>query len=85
MTKSTRKPSGDEVLEHEGHTIRLIRAGDGERLYIDDVEVGFGRDDGGLYYLQAYAYDRHESLMEVARRYIDYRKQVDSSSAEQGD
>lgn len=42
-------------------------------LLIDDVPVGYGRLPDGRYFLEEYAYDWREDLIDLARRYVDHR------------
>lgn len=42
--------------------------------YLDDEPVQFGQDGAGRYYLEPYAYDRHASLLEVLKRFVDHRE-----------
>ena len=48
-------------------------------LLIDDQPVRYDRLPNGQYFLQDYAYDWHDDLMDVARRFIDHQ-----SAAEEG-
>jgi hypothetical protein len=74
-----------ESIEHHGHKIALLKSGDGEPvLLIDGERIRYGQDDGGLYYLSPYAYDRDESLLEVVRRYVEYRDRAAEIRSEQG-
>lgn len=65
-----------EYQEHEGHRIE-IRERDGRpELLIDDVPVAYGRLPNGQLFLDRYAYDWTDDLLELARRYITYRRRV---------
>ena len=71
--------------EFKGHRIELraregreLRAREAEReeeleLLIDDEPVRYGRLPDGQYALHEYAYDWSDDLMDLARRFIDYR------------
>ena len=65
-----------ERRKHHDHTIELREREDRFELLIDDVPVRFGQLPGGLYYLHEYAYDWTDDLMELARRFIDYRRRA---------
>lgn len=58
---------------YKNHEIVVRPKGKRTELLIDGVRTKFGQDAGGLFYLQPYAYDRAESLVEVVKRYLDYR------------
>jgi hypothetical protein len=74
-----------ERQEYKGHRIELrapegreVRAREAEReeeleLLIDDEPVRYGRLPDGQYALHEYAYDWSDDLMDLARRFIDYR------------
>jgi hypothetical protein len=49
------------------------------RVFIDGVPRRYGRLTDG-YYLDAYSYDRAESLEDVVKRYLDYRDAVERKS-----
>jgi hypothetical protein len=78
-----------EHLEYKGHRIELRAREDGElraredareedlELLIDDAPVRYGQLPDGLYFLHEYAYDWHDNLMDVARRFIDYRSRAE--------
>jgi hypothetical protein len=75
--------------EYKGHHIELrareahpLRAPVAERekdleLRIDDEPIRYGQLPGGMYALHEYAYDWTENLMDLARRFIDYRDRAD--------
>ena len=70
-----------ERQEYKGHRIEL-RAHEGEleeelELLIDDEPVRYGQLPDGLYFLQEYAYDWTDSLMDLTIRLIDYRDKAD--------
>ncbi len=63
--------------KHEGHYIEL-RKGDGNtKLFIDNVPIRYGHMHNGMYFLHDYAYDHTDSLMDLARKYVDYRNKVE--------
>jgi hypothetical protein len=79
-----------ERQEYKGHRIELraregareLRAPEAEReeeleLLIDGAPVRYGQLPDGLYALHEYAYDWTENLMDLARRFIDYRDRAD--------
>jgi len=76
--------------EYKGHHIELrardaaeLRArGIDEReeeleLLIDDQPVRYGQFPDGQYFLQEYAYDWTNNLMDLTKRFIDYRDRAD--------
>jgi hypothetical protein len=75
--------------EYKGHPIELrareaddLRAPEAEReedleLRIDDEPIRYGQLPGGMYALHEYAYDWTDNLMDLARRFIDYRERVE--------
>jgi hypothetical protein len=65
------KPAGDRET-YKGHEIFIPRDDAGRRIVIDGEPLRYGRS-GDLFYLSAYAYDPAPTLVEVVRRYIDYR------------
>lgn len=77
---------GPEDEEYKGHRIELrvpnARQGTELELLIDGEPVRYGQLPDGQYFLHEYAYDWHESLAEVARRFIDYRHRTDEVRAE---
>lgn len=60
--------------EFKGHIIEVRPGKDIPELLINNVLVGYGRLPDGSYFLDDYAYDWSDDLIEVARRYIDYRE-----------
>jgi hypothetical protein len=66
-----------ERTEHAGHRIELRDTHGRIELRIDDARVPYGRFANGKYYLDDYAYDWTDDLMELARRYVDYRHKAD--------
>jgi hypothetical protein len=78
-----------EEQEYNGHRIQIrARGGDQFRarkdlleaepeLLIDDESVRYSRLPDGSYALQEYAYDWHDNLIDLAKRFIDYRDRAD--------
>jgi hypothetical protein len=67
-----------QTLEHDGHTIELVGDESAPELLIDGERARWGRFSGdGQFFLYAYAYDPDDSLVEVARRLVDYRSRVE--------
>lgn len=77
-----------EHQDYKGHHIEL-RARDvdelrtpgaerepGFKLLIDDKPVRYGQLPNGSYSLHEYAYDWSDNLMDLAKRFIDYRNRV---------
>ena len=91
-----------ERQEYKGHRIELraregreeLRAREAEReeeleLLIDDEPVRYGQLPDGRYALEEYAYDWTDNLMDLARRFIDYRERAqeirrEAESGEEG-
>lgn len=67
---------------YQGHQIVTRKTGQRTELLIDGERIKFGQDAAGLYYLQPYAYDRADSLLEVIRRYLDYRAKQEKRKSE---
>ena len=78
-----------ERQEYKGHRIELrargpiaLRAGEVEResepeLLINDAKIDYGKLPDGTYFLHEYAYDWTDNLIDLARRFIDYRIKTD--------
>jgi hypothetical protein len=78
-----------ERQQYKGHRIELrareadeLRAPEAEReeeleLLIDDQPVRYGQLPDGQYALHEYAYDWTDNLMDLARKFIDYRDRAD--------
>jgi hypothetical protein len=76
-----------ERQEYKGHRIELraleeLRAREANRgeeleLLIDDEPVRYSRLPDGLYALEEYAFDWRYDLMDLARRFIDYRERAE--------
>jgi hypothetical protein len=66
-----------ESHEYEGHRIEF-REREGKReLLVDKIPMRYGQLPNGKYFLQGYAYDWSDNLIEVARRFIKYRERVE--------
>lgn len=70
----------DQQESYKGTKIILSRKKNRTQLSIGGEDIEFGQDAAGQFYLKPFAYARHDSLMEVARRYIDYRATVNKKS-----
>jgi hypothetical protein len=72
---------------------RRIEIRHGERepeLLIDNVPVSYGQLPNGQYFLDQYAYDWTDDLVDLAQRFIDYEEQAEvirraRDSAQEGD
>jgi hypothetical protein len=62
--------------EYEGHFIEVRPGKELPELLLDNVPTRYGRLPDGSYFLDDYAYDWSDDLIEVARRYIDYRERL---------
>jgi hypothetical protein len=51
-------------------------------LLIDSTPIEYGQFPDGTYFLHEYAYDWTDNLMELARRFIDYRIRADERRRE---
>ena len=82
-----------EQQDYKGHHIELrtrdvgeLRTFEGARepgleLLIDDKSVRYGQLSDGSYALHEYAYDWTDNLMDLAKRFIDYRNRADKIGA----
>jgi hypothetical protein len=78
-----------EREEYKGHRIELrpregLEAGREEDLELQDLElrideqpVRYGQLPDGRYALEEYAFDWQDDLMDLARRFIDYRERTE--------
>ena len=74
-----------EVRAREGREEVQARAAEREEdlelqdleLHIDEQPVRFGQLPDGRYALEEYAFDWTDDLMELARRFIDYRERAE--------
>ena len=87
-----------ERQEYKGHSIELrareaAREAESEaareaapevtsELLIDDEPVRYDQLPDGSYALNEYAYDWHDNLIDLAKRYIDYRDRTDEIQRE---
>lgn len=63
-----------EEKKHNGHLIELKPLDKKKaQLFIDSVNVPYGKFDDGLFYLNAYAYDPNKDLFELAMKYLDHK------------
>lgn len=67
-----------EREEYQGHVISLREVEGKPELYIDNMPVRYGRLADGQYFLHDYAFDWTDDLIELARRYIDYRRKAEA-------
>jgi hypothetical protein len=58
---------------HKGHRIERIARGADIELALDGVVIPYGRHPDGRYSLRDYAYDPSRSLVDVAKKFIDYQ------------
>jgi hypothetical protein len=70
-----------EYQEHEGHRIEIRERKGKPELLIDNVPLAYGRLPTGKFFLDDYAYDWTDDLVELARRYIAYRRRVTEARA----
>lgn len=70
-----------ERQEHHGHRIELRERGRKTELFIDDAPVRYGRLPNGKYFLHRYAFDWSDDVFDLARKFIDYRRKVESIRA----
>jgi hypothetical protein len=81
-TIELRAPEGREEVRARGGREEL-RATEGEHreerfeLLIDNQPVRYGQLPDGLYALEEYAFDWTDNLMDLARRFIDYRDRAE--------
>jgi len=83
-----------EREEYKGHSIELrLREGleaareedpdlQDLELNIDEQPVRYGQLPDGRYALEEYAYDWTDDLMDLARRFIDYRERAEQIQRE---
>ena len=65
-----------ERQQYKGRQIEIRDGTRGLELLIDNVPMGYGRLPNGQFFLDDYAYDWSDDLVELARRYISYRERV---------
>ena len=66
-----------ERQEYQGHHIELREREGKPELLINNIAVRYGQLPNGSYFLHDYAYDWTDNLMELARRFVDYRRKAD--------
>ena len=71
------KPERGDDYEYQGHRIRLREREGKPELLIDNMPVRYGQLANGKYFLHDYAFDWTDDLIELARRYIDYRRKAE--------
>ncbi len=67
-----REVEPEELTDDDAHAREAER-----ELAIDDRPVAYGRLPDGSYFLDEYAYDWHDDLMDLARRLVDHRQRAD--------
>lgn len=73
-----------EELEFEGHHIKLrYKSEDQPELLIDNQPLRYGQFPDGLYFLHEYAYDPSDNLIDLAQKFIAYKKKTDEIRQEQ--
>jgi hypothetical protein len=65
-----------EHQEYKGRQIEIREGKNGPELLIDNVRMRYDRLPDGKFFLDDYAYDWSDDLVELARRYIAYRERV---------
>jgi hypothetical protein len=65
-----------QYQDHEGHRIEIRDREGKPDLLIDNTPLAYGRFPNGKFFLDDYAYDWTDDLLELARRYITYRRKV---------
>ena len=63
--------------QSSGHRIELRKEKGKPVLLMDDRPLRYGQLPDGRYFLDDYAYDWSDDLMEVAERYAAYLKRVE--------
>lgn len=63
--------------EYKGHRIELREGAVKAELLVDGQPLGYGQLPDGSYFLDEYAYDPSEDLIDLARKLIDYRHAAD--------
>jgi hypothetical protein len=66
-----------ERQKYKGHVIELRKRDDGAELLIDNTLVHYGLLPGGLYFLHDYAYDWSDNLVDLAKKFLDYRRNIE--------
>ena len=74
----------EEEHEFEGHRIKLrYKSKDQPELLINNQPLRYGQLPDGLYFLHEYAYDPSDNLIDLARKFIAYKKKTDQIRREQ--
>lgn len=76
--KETYKGHRIELREADGQAAGVGGAASEGELLIDGAKVPYGKLPEGQYYLRDYAYDWHDKLVDVARKYVDYIEKGDN-------
>lgn len=75
-----------KTVEHDGHSIELVDDESEPTLLVDGEPVRWGRfADDGQFFLYRYAYDPDDSLVEVAKRYVEHRDRVERERSDNGE
>ncbi len=84
-SRAKKGPTDPAVERHtyKGHEIVIPRDDPGSRVIIDGEPFRYANVADG-YYLDAYAYDRDESLRAVVERFIDHRESAEDRRAKGG-
>jgi hypothetical protein len=70
-------PERGDDYEYQRNRIELREREGGPQLLIDNMPVRYGQLANGQYFLHDYAFDWTDDLIELARRYIDYRRKAE--------
>lgn len=63
--------------DHKGHRVELREREGKPELLIDNIPMAHRRLRNGQYYLDKYAFDWTDDLMELAKRFIEHRSKVE--------
>jgi hypothetical protein len=69
--------TGPERQQHKGHRIELRARTQQLELLINDQPIRYRQLPNGSYALDEYAYDRSQNLIDLAKRFIDYRDRAE--------
>jgi hypothetical protein len=89
-TQRSRLQHGDTFManirkEHEGHAIDIKeRKGRPSELIIDGKPLRYRQLPDGRYFLDEYAYDWTDDLVDLARRYLDYKARIKAGAGSHG-
>jgi hypothetical protein len=69
-----------ERQEYNGHPIELRapEAGAELELLVDNVAIPYGQLPDGSFALHEYAYDWSDNLIDLARKFVDYRDRAET-------